>query len=174
MLLTAVFDSGGHVSPQQPPSAMSCKKPVVTAFLFHVSCVCFAGLHTRVCFWGFYSQGNNLCAVDTICDFMQPRPWGSLGRTRLAGRMGWLRQSTDGNYSEALAQSLDGGGVLSSPDWSVPPPGATNLLRDLRHCLHALAALGAAVGDKDAALWPALQRYPSFQCVCPSLCTFFS
>ena len=112
--------------------------------------------------------------------------------------------------------------MQSSPDWSAPPPGTANLLRDLRrnfiefllnkqvprqladcrtgcarvhpllsaaevdtlrqvtsdwtvqqgapggvdwsvpdgqpYCLHALAAFGAAVGDKDVALWPALLR----------------
>ena len=58
----------------------------------------------------------------------------------LAAEVDTLRQIT----SDWMVQQGAAGGV----DWSVPDGQP--------YCLHALAAFGAAVGDKDVALWPAL------------------
>ena len=71
-LLTAAFDSGGHVSLEQPPSAMSWEEPVVSAFLLYVSALlvyipaCAFGVSIRKA-WLFATTFPPLIQFATVC-----------------------------------------------------------------------------------------------------------
>ena len=167
-LVLAVYTAGGHSTLLQLATALAWEAPEVQAFLKAINadlvcvpaCAFGCASHRQ---WACASSWRALQQLASSCDHGQ-RAQGSssyqtgavpelLAEAYAQAVLPIFRPSSQPQDLSATQIPLvlpckeknafpranqDGGGIFSYPDWSVPPPGANDVFRDVRHALTKL------------------------------------